>query len=54
MCEQEQEQREWMEALRKIISHPMTPEDYSRRILFIIAWYYVANVFLSSHANVLS
>ncbi|XP_047434617.1 arf-GAP with dual PH domain-containing protein 2 [Mugil cephalus] len=29
MCEQEQDQKEWMEALRKIISHPMTPEDYS-------------------------
>ncbi|RVE76316.1 hypothetical protein OJAV_G00008380 [Oryzias javanicus] len=29
MCEQESEQREWMEALRKIISQPMTPEDYA-------------------------
>ncbi|KAG7227665.1 hypothetical protein INR49_029426 [Caranx melampygus] len=28
-CEQEQEQREWLEALRKVISQPMTPEDYA-------------------------
>uniref|UniRef100_A0A8C4DX28 ArfGAP with dual PH domains 2 n=1 Tax=Dicentrarchus labrax TaxID=13489 RepID=A0A8C4DX28_DICLA len=28
MCEQEQEQREWLEAFRKVISQPMTPEDY--------------------------
>ncbi|XP_069553228.1 arf-GAP with dual PH domain-containing protein 2-like isoform X2 [Brachyistius frenatus] len=29
MCETQQEQREWMEAFRKVISQPMTPEDYS-------------------------
>lgn len=29
MCEQDQEQREWIEALRKVISQPMTPEDYA-------------------------
>ncbi|XP_062287073.1 arf-GAP with dual PH domain-containing protein 2-like isoform X3 [Scomber scombrus] len=29
MCEQEQEQIEWMEAFRKVISQPMTPEDYA-------------------------
>nr|XP_057939429.1 arf-GAP with dual PH domain-containing protein 2-like isoform X2 [Doryrhamphus excisus] len=29
MCEQEQEQREWIEAFRKVISQPMTPEDYA-------------------------
>ncbi|XP_041789364.1 arf-GAP with dual PH domain-containing protein 1-like [Chelmon rostratus] len=29
MCEQEQEQREWLEAFRKVISQPMTPEDYA-------------------------
>ncbi|XP_022049506.1 arf-GAP with dual PH domain-containing protein 2-like [Acanthochromis polyacanthus] len=29
MCEQEQEQKEWMEAFRKVISQPMTPEDYT-------------------------
>ncbi|XP_068177454.1 arf-GAP with dual PH domain-containing protein 2-like [Antennarius striatus] len=27
-CEHEQEQREWLEAFRKIISQPMTSEDY--------------------------
>ncbi|KAM4585291.1 arf-GAP with dual PH domain-containing protein 2-like isoform 1-T1 [Odontesthes bonariensis] len=29
MCEQMQEQREWMEAFRRVISQPMTPEDYA-------------------------
>ncbi|XP_029019067.1 arf-GAP with dual PH domain-containing protein 2 [Betta splendens] len=29
MCEQEQEQAEWLEAFRAIISQPMTPEDYA-------------------------
>ncbi|CAJ1053583.1 arf-GAP with dual PH domain-containing protein 2-like isoform X1 [Xyrichtys novacula] len=29
MCEQEQEQREWLEAFTKVISQPMTPEDYA-------------------------
>ncbi|XP_078802369.1 arf-GAP with dual PH domain-containing protein 1 isoform X3 [Oryzias latipes] len=29
MCEQESEQKEWIEAFRKIISQPMTPEDYA-------------------------
>ncbi|XP_005936500.1 arf-GAP with dual PH domain-containing protein 2 isoform X2 [Haplochromis burtoni] len=29
MCEQEQEQSEWIMAFRKVISQPMTPEDYS-------------------------
>ncbi|XP_044044955.1 arf-GAP with dual PH domain-containing protein 1-like isoform X3 [Siniperca chuatsi] len=29
MCEQEQEQKEWVEAFRKVISQPMTPEDYA-------------------------
>uniref|UniRef100_UPI0037E9569B arf-GAP with dual PH domain-containing protein 2-like isoform X2 n=1 Tax=Semicossyphus pulcher TaxID=241346 RepID=UPI0037E9569B len=29
MCEQQQEQREWLEAFTKIISQPMTPEDYA-------------------------
>ncbi|CAN9510515.1 unnamed protein product [Ophioblennius macclurei] len=28
-CEQDQDQREWLEAFRKIISQPMTPEDYA-------------------------
>ncbi|XP_019939910.2 arf-GAP with dual PH domain-containing protein 2-like isoform X1 [Paralichthys olivaceus] len=29
MCEQEQERREWLEALREVIAQPMTAEDYS-------------------------
>ncbi|XP_061839720.1 arf-GAP with dual PH domain-containing protein 2-like [Nerophis lumbriciformis] len=29
MCEQEQEQQEWIEAFRKVIGQPMTPEDYA-------------------------
>uniref|UniRef100_A0A3Q3WAA1 ArfGAP with dual PH domains 2 n=1 Tax=Mola mola TaxID=94237 RepID=A0A3Q3WAA1_MOLML len=29
MCELEQEQREWLEAFRKVISQPMTSEDYA-------------------------
>ncbi|XP_031730450.1 arf-GAP with dual PH domain-containing protein 2-like [Anarrhichthys ocellatus] len=29
MCEQEQQQKEWLEAFRKVISQPMTPEDYA-------------------------
>ncbi|XP_011610649.2 arf-GAP with dual PH domain-containing protein 2-like [Takifugu rubripes] len=28
-CEQEQDQREWLEAFRKIIAQPMTSEDYA-------------------------
>lgn len=32
MCEQEQERREWLEALKRVISQPMTPEDYASKI----------------------
>lgn len=32
MCEQEQEQIEWLEAFKKVISQPMTPEDYASKI----------------------
>ncbi|KAK1885648.1 Mitochondrial Rho GTPase 1-A [Dissostichus eleginoides] len=32
MCEQHQEQKEWLEAFRKIISQPMTPEDYATKV----------------------
>lgn len=39
-CEQEQEQREWLEALRKVISQPMTPEDYASETL----WYCIAQL----------
>ncbi|MED6255305.1 hypothetical protein ATANTOWER_007538 [Ataeniobius toweri] len=33
MCEQEQERREWMEAFGKVISQPMTPEDYASMMM---------------------
>nr|XP_020452741.1 arf-GAP with dual PH domain-containing protein 2-like [Monopterus albus] len=29
MCEQDKEKKEWLEAFRKVISQPMTPEDYA-------------------------
>ncbi|XP_053195065.1 arf-GAP with dual PH domain-containing protein 2 [Scomber japonicus] len=29
MCEQEREQREWLNALRQVLSRPMAPQDYS-------------------------
>ncbi|XP_041839839.1 arf-GAP with dual PH domain-containing protein 2-like isoform X3 [Melanotaenia boesemani] len=29
MCEQQEEQREWIKAFRTLISQPMTPEDYA-------------------------
>lgn len=29
MCEQERDQREWVEALKTIISKPMMPQDYT-------------------------
>lgn len=35
MCEQEQEQKEWLEALRKVISQPMTAEDYESEKLLL-------------------
>uniref|UniRef100_A0A672HUG5 ArfGAP with dual PH domains 2 n=1 Tax=Salarias fasciatus TaxID=181472 RepID=A0A672HUG5_SALFA len=28
MCEQESEQKEWLEALREVLSRPMAPQDY--------------------------
>lgn len=33
MCEQEKEQREWIDALRKIQSRPMSPQDYTGKPL---------------------
>lgn len=36
MCEQEQEQREWLEAFRKVIDQPMTPEDYASKTLLLL------------------
>lgn len=35
MCEQEQEQKEWLEAFRKVISQPMTAEDYESEKLLL-------------------
>jgi len=29
MCEKEREQREWLDALRKVLSKPMLPQDYT-------------------------
>lgn len=29
MCEQEQEQREWLQVLRQVLQRPMTPQDYA-------------------------
>ncbi|KAF7655513.1 hypothetical protein LDENG_00054880 [Lucifuga dentata] len=29
MCEQEREQREWLDVLRQVLSRPMTPQDYT-------------------------
>ncbi|XP_068434662.1 arf-GAP with dual PH domain-containing protein 2 isoform X2 [Clinocottus analis] len=29
MCEQEKEQKEWLDALREVLSRPMAPQDYS-------------------------
>ncbi|XP_061702277.1 arf-GAP with dual PH domain-containing protein 2 isoform X2 [Syngnathoides biaculeatus] len=29
MCEQESEQREWLDSLRQVMSRPMTPQDYN-------------------------
>uniref|UniRef100_A0A3Q4GE76 ArfGAP with dual PH domains 2 n=1 Tax=Neolamprologus brichardi TaxID=32507 RepID=A0A3Q4GE76_NEOBR len=31
MCEQERDQREWLEALRKVLSRPMSPQDYTSK-----------------------
>lgn len=28
MCEREREQREWLDALRQVLSRPMSPQDY--------------------------
>uniref|UniRef100_A0AAQ5YM77 ArfGAP with dual PH domains 2 n=1 Tax=Amphiprion ocellaris TaxID=80972 RepID=A0AAQ5YM77_AMPOC len=36
MCEQEREQREWLEALRKVMSRPMAPQDYTSEHDFTI------------------
>lgn len=32
MCEQERDQREWVEALKTVISKPMMPQDYTSKI----------------------
>ncbi|XP_030591824.1 arf-GAP with dual PH domain-containing protein 2 isoform X1 [Archocentrus centrarchus] len=33
MCEQEREQREWLEALKKVLSRPMSPQDYTTEVI---------------------
>lgn len=32
MCEQERDQREWVEALKTVISKPMMPQDYTSKM----------------------
>ncbi|RXM99939.1 Arf-GAP with dual PH domain-containing protein 2 [Acipenser ruthenus] len=36
-CENEREQREWMEALNQVISKPMSPQDYTTGS-FVLQW----------------
>lgn len=31
MCEQEREQREWLQALRQVLHRPMTPQDHTSK-----------------------
>lgn len=31
MCEQEQEQREWLQVLRRVLQRPMAPQDYASK-----------------------
>lgn len=31
MCEQVKEQKEWLEALKKVLSRPMSPQDYTSK-----------------------
>lgn len=31
MCEQERERKEWVDALRQVISKPMLPQDYTSK-----------------------
>lgn len=31
MCEQEREQKEWLNALRQVMSRPMAPQDYTSK-----------------------
>lgn len=31
MCEQEREQREWIQALSRVLQRPMTPRDYTSK-----------------------
>uniref|UniRef100_A0A671PV68 Arf-GAP with dual PH domain-containing protein 2-like n=1 Tax=Sinocyclocheilus anshuiensis TaxID=1608454 RepID=A0A671PV68_9TELE len=36
MCEQERDQREWVEALKTVISKPMMPQDYTSKIITLL------------------
>lgn len=38
MCEQERDQREWVEALKTVISKPMMPQDYTSKTVMIFIW----------------
>lgn len=31
MCEQEQEQKEWLRVLRQVLQRPMAPQDYASK-----------------------
>lgn len=31
MCEQEREQREWLQAIRHVLHRPMTPQDHTSK-----------------------
>lgn len=31
MCEQEKEQREWLQVLRQVLQRPMAPQDYASK-----------------------
>ncbi len=36
MCEQERDQREWVEALKTVIAKPMMPQDYTSKIITLL------------------
>ena len=33
MCEKDREQKEWLDALRKVLSKPMSPQDYTGELV---------------------
>lgn len=38
MCEQEREQKEWLSALRQVMSKPMAPQDYTSKYCENVPW----------------